>query len=128
MKRILLIVVLLLTLPAIASASDRSKWTWEDTALQAIYSGMIAADYAQTLHIARDPVHYYEDESERFIGKHPSKRDVNAHFATALLGHAAISYLLPKPYRTIWQSVYIICEYNIIQENRNIGLGISLHY
>ena len=111
-----------------ASASDLSKWTWEDTALQTVYSGLVAADYAQTLHITRDPVHYYEAEADRFIGKYPSKRKVNAYFSAMLLGHTAISYLLPKPYRTIWQGAYISYEYNTIQENRSIGLGISLHY
>lgn len=126
--RIVFVTFLLITIPFTASASDPNKWTWEDTALQTIYSGLLISDWSQTLHISRNPVHYYEKKSDQFIGKYPSKRDVNVHFTTMLLGHAAVSYLLPKPYRTIWQSVYIIYEYDIIQDNRNIGLGINIHY
>ncbi len=128
MKWVILIILLTIVFPLTVSASDPAKWTWEDTALQTVYSGLLITDWAQTLHIARNPGHYYEKESERFIGKHPSKRDVNIHFATNLIGHAAVACLLPKPYRTIWQSIYIIYEYDIVQNNRDIELGVSLHF
>ncbi len=135
-------------LPLTASASDSNKWTWEDTGLQIVFSGILAADWAQTLHIARSAKNFYYNPSfnseagigyayagtyesggaERFIGKYPSKRDVNVYFATMLIGHAAVSYLLPKPYRTIWQGSYIIYEYDVVRRNRNLGLGLSLHF
>lgn len=67
-------------------------------------------------------------ESNKALGKYPSKRDVNIHFARWLIIHPVISYLLPKPYRTIWQSVYIGYEYDVVQNNRRVGLGVNLHF
>lgn len=138
MKILIIIIFLILVFSTSILAYEPDKWTWEDTALQSIYSGILVADWAQTLHIARDiktrhninsgRTPYYESESERFIGKYPSKNDVNFYFTTMLIGHAAVSYLLPKPYRTIWQSVYIVYEHDIVQGNRDLGLGLSLHF
>ncbi len=140
MSKLILIVFLFTASPLTAIAGDPYKWTWEDTALQTVYSGFLVADWSQTLHTARDHITqhnfrtgftpYYEsqDGAQRFIGKYPSKRNVNMYFTTMMIGHAAVSYLLPKPYRTIWQSFYIIYEYDTVQKNRDIGLGVNLHF
>lgn len=137
------VVALLLLLAGFAptQAAERTDWTRTDTGLQLAYSAVLIADWSQTLRIARSiknirenptggVLYYYERNSmtQRSIGKYPAKRNVNVHFATSLLGHAAISYLLPKPYRTIWQSAYIFYEYDIVKKNRDIGLGLSLHF
>ena len=144
MKRILLIVALLIALPSAASASDKSdnsKWTWEDSGFQVVYSGLLITDWTQTLHVARNDspsscidkdgvitcyVPFHEQNS--LLGEQPSKKRINTYFATNLILHAAISYLLPKPYRTLWQGVWIGIEYDVVSNNRKTGIGISLHF
>ena len=126
MKIMALILMLLIVGCGWVEAQD--EWTNQDTALQLTYTVAHVMDWNQTLHIARNPDRYYEKGCDAFIGYHPTKRKVNAYFASTLLLHTVIAYTLSKPYRTVWQSVWIGVEYNQIQRNREIGLGVSLHF
>lgn len=122
------IIIFLLLLPSEAISGDNSIWTVEDTTLQALYLGLLAADCSQTLYIARHPNRYSEDDSKIFIGKHPSKRDVLFHCTAIAIIHTAIADKLNDPYRTYWQSIFIIIESDAVNHNREIGIGLSLHY
>ena len=112
--------------PAEYKKHDPSAWTWGDTVLQTIYTTFHVMDWSQTLHIARNPQKF--TEANPILGKHPSEGRVNSYFALTLLGHTGISYLLPKPYRTIWQGTWIYVEYDVVQQNREAGIGISLSF
>lgn len=131
-KFFIVIILLLLSSPAIASES--SKWTWENTALQTIYSGLWIADWCQTLHAARNPKKYRE--TNKALDIHPSTNQVNRHFARWIVIHPLISLALPKEItilkikmhpRTLWQSIYIGYEYNVVQQNR-LEIGLSFHF
>ena len=124
MKTFLTILFIVLAVSPVHA--DNKSWTATDTTLQLTFSTLLIMDWTQTLHIVRNKDKYYE--TNNMLGEYPSKRDVNRYFFTSLVGHAAVSYLLPKPYRTIWQSVYIIIEYDVIQKNRDLGIGISMHF
>ncbi len=63
-------------------------------------------------------------ETNIFLGDHPSLGKVNSWFAGTLVAHTAVSYILPKPWRTIWQSVWIGIEGETVR--RNYALGISV--
>ena len=138
MKIWILIIVILIAGCGQAWAEDDQKWTSVDTGLQATYTVLHVMDWTQTLRIARDHKTghnarvggepYYEAKIDNIIGKYPTKEKVDTYFMSTLILHSIISYSLPKPYRTIWQSFWIGVEYNQIQRNRDIGLGISLHF
>jgi len=108
------------------AARADSKWTANDTALQLTYTTLHVMDWTQTLHIARNPEKYYETNSH--LGRHPSEGRVNSYFAGGLVLNTAVAYVLPKPWRTMWQVGFIVDRYAYVQHNRRIGIGISLHF
>lgn len=131
MKPLFLTVYLLMIFASSAAADDRHKWTWEDTGLQTVFAGIWVADWSQTLHIARNPTKYYErGNTQGFVhlGNHPSIGRINSYFAGYLAWHTFVAYKLSKPYRTIWQGAYIIYDYDKVQKNRSIGIGLSVHF
>lgn len=114
------------------SAEENRKWTSLDTGLQVTYTFLHITDWSQTLHASRrrsyrnQPLCYRE--TNPVLGDNPSTGRINSYFASTLLLHSAIAYILPKPYRTIWQSFWIGAEYSAVQQNREYGLGVSLHF
>ena len=127
MRRTTMIALLLLTLVAApAHSGEKADWTWTDTGLQATYLTLHTMDWAQTLHMSRNPDKFYENNG--LLGLHPSEGRVNSYFAVTALGHTAVSYILPKPWRTVWQGFWITTEYAYVQHNRKIGVGSSLHF
>ena len=105
---------------------DPAKWIWGDTVLQATYTVLHVMDWTQTLHGARNPSETYEGNP--IIGKYPSKGKINSYFIITLIGHTAISNYLEKPYRTLWQGIWIYYEYDTVQNNRGSGIGVNLHF
>jgi len=123
--RFIFIVAVCLLLMVSSSAHGASDpWTNADTARQLLYTAVTVADWNQTLHISRNPEKYYETND--FLGKHPSKRDVNSYFASMILTNALIASLLPKDYRASWQVFWI--GYESIYVKRNIGIGLNLSF
>ena len=139
----ILIAALLLIITATSyAAEDAYTWTGTDTALQAVFIVTVAMDWSQTLEISRtcDRPRFYArethiterprvyEEGNPFLGHCPSEGRINAWMPAGIIAHTAIAYLLPRPYRTIWQSFWIGAETATVQNNRRIGLGISLHF
>jgi len=112
--------------PSPARGEDVNRWTTMDTSLEVIYGAFHVMDWGQTLHFVRNPDRYFE--TNNILGRYPSEGRVNSYFALTLAGHAAVAYILPKPWRTIWQSVWIGIEANQVECNRQVGVGISLHF
>lgn len=78
-------------------------------------------DYAQTLQISRNPDRYHEI-NPILGGSHPSRDQVHAYMLGSGLAHVAIAYLLPKPYREIFQSGTLMIKIGIVKHNYDIGL------
>jgi hypothetical protein len=111
------------------SGEEAFAWTATDTALQAIFIAATAVDWSQTLDISRSYERrcpYYERNP--FLGRKPGAGRINTWMSTTILAHTAIAYLLPKPYRTVWQSLWVGLEIGQIHQNRQIGLGVDLHF
>ncbi len=126
MKKIIVILFFILAAPAFAS--DNSKWTWGDTALEAAFAGITAMDWDQTRALAN---HYdpYVWETNPLLGHHPSVSRVNAYFPLYIVTHAAVAYVLPKPWRTIFQSIWIGYESDQVYNNRKkYSAGVCLHF
>jgi hypothetical protein len=118
----LLFILLLLSAPLYAETSY--EWTTQDTILQSIVIGTILMDCWQTYTFL-----YTGDYRERgfyetnpILGKYPSKKRYFIYWPSCVLIHTSISYLLPKPYRTIWQSVWIGIEIKYIHLNYSCGV------
>lgn len=124
------IIILALLISSSEAFSEDSKWTNTDTAMLVTSSALIVADWNQTLHIARNPNQYYEADPLVYslIGKHPTTKRVNLLCAASLIGNAIIGYTLHAPYRDVWFGFIIVTESAVVASNRNIGLGLSLHF
>jgi hypothetical protein len=94
------------------------------------------ADWGQTRAIANGYTSEYTDgngikktrayyETNILLGKHPSTGRVDTYFAASIVGHTAVAYLLPQPYRRIWQSLFVIVEAHFVIRNDSIGLKID---
>lgn len=132
---LLLIILLLFGCGQAEAENDKNAWTKLDTALQITYASFHCMDWAQTLHMARNPDKFEEGNPvvRAIIGRHPSEGDVNALLASTLVLHTAIAYWLPKeaiifrekvPARTIWQSVWIGIEATTVAKSTQIGIKI----
>lgn len=122
-----------LSLGAQAEGLKLDPWTTGDTWRQAAVTGLLVADWGQTRWIVRHPqdpthngVYTWRAEGNPLLGDYPSIGKVNTYFAAAAVGHAAISYILPRGWRDAWQYVWIGAEAN--QVRRNYYMGIKLAF
>jgi len=110
--------VLLVALPVGASAAD--EWTAGDTAREAAFLAVHAADWSQTISVANDPDRYQENNP--IIGDDPSRGRVNQYFLLTGAGHAAIAYLLPSTPRKWWQYAWIGVQAGQVTDNYYAGV------
>ena len=120
MKKMIVIFCLLL-----AGQARADEWTSKDTAWEATYLVVLAADWSQTLYIASHPEKFHEVDAARFIGLHPSRWDVNTYFLLSGLVHVVTVKLLPQPYRRYFQYISIGYEANTIYKNYQVGIGFA---
>lgn len=132
-------ILLVLTVACTTHAAGRDSWTTADTAIQLVYATAHIMDWTQTLHIGRNSQQYEERGSYArvFIGRHPSRSRVNAFVGSTLLLHTWVAWMLPASTtvrgeelhpRALWQAVWIGIETDAVQHNRQIGLGVKLHF
>ncbi len=120
MKKLLLII--LLFFPATAYAGD---WNKVNTALELSHAAVLTLDWGQTRWIAANPQSGYFERVNPYLGKHPSVGKVDTWFIAWELLHPAISYLIPNPYRYIWQGLTLACEVDLTAHNYAIGIGVK---
>jgi hypothetical protein len=106
-----LLLLLVLTLSGCATGG----WTARDAALETTGLTLLAADYAQTQQITRDP--HGPGEANKIIGVVGAE----AYFVGFTVAHMAVSRALPKPWRTVWQSVVIGAEIEAVSINAQWG-------
>ncbi|HTT70588.1 MAG TPA: hypothetical protein VMG32_05150 [Anaeromyxobacteraceae bacterium] len=118
-----------LALAAAGSASAHDAWTPADTALEAAAATLQVLDWSQSLYLAHGgPIAHGHDgeESNPLLGSRPSYAKVNAYFAGTFAAHLAIAYLLPRPYRALWQVLWFGVEGDAVVHNMNIGCRFAL--
>lgn len=118
-----ILVVILVAVSSPVQAQDRGAWISMDSYLQSAFFVILFVDWQQTREFTGNP-HKYPGKSEAnpLLGSHPSPRKVNQFFAGSVLAHTGIAYLLPRPYRTIWQSVWIGVEIGAVATNASAGI------
>lgn len=99
-------------------------WTERDTARQAVVTGLLVADWGQTL----DMTGRYDEgywERNPLLGHYPSRGEVNTYFAAAIVGHYLIARSLSRDNRARWQWSFIVLEGLIVGHNYKAGLSLD---
>jgi len=121
----------LLALALLAAAPTRAEengWFQRpntvDIVGQSLVTGLILADWMTTT----NGLYHRRNMSEwnPVLGPHPSRTKLNLFVPAAMLGHAAVSYALPRPWRNVWQCVFIVVEAGAVRGNMVAGAGFSL--
>jgi hypothetical protein len=113
------------------------KWTKADTMYQGLFLAITTVDYLQTRTCAKNNWKmngqgYYE--SNPFMSRYPSVREVDTLIPLAMLGHTFVSMALPpkatlfgiklNPRRT-WQLIWIGIEAGYVASNYSVGVRIE---
>jgi hypothetical protein len=96
-----------------------------NTALTVTALAAHAADWNQTLQIARNPNSYYERNV--VLGSHPSVSQVNAYFAVSAIGLLVLSQYLSPQDRTVLLGAWTAIEVYVVGRNR-VSLGLRLTF
>lgn len=114
----------------IVALAATASLAWEPTRMDGIDIVLEGASeiglYAEWQQM-RDVVRHPRTEivcgvDEKIYGAHPRMRNVDAYFEAWLLVHPLVSYVLPRPYREIWQGGTIVFEFYVTRENASIGI------
>ena len=106
-----------------AAVDERDPgWRWHDTALELVFAGVTTVDMLQTLSFRRCGIR----EANPVLGRDPNQFRVVGGISLAVLGHAAIAYVLPRPWRTIWQTMWLGVEVDAVGHNVSAGIRMSL--
>ena len=126
MKKIIITILIILGITSNCSAWEykHDPWTIQDSILQTIVIGTILIDSCQTYTFlyTKD---YNVYETNPILGKHPSKEKFVAYWGISLIAHTGISYILPKPARTIWQSITISIQSYCIYKGYELGIRVQ---
>lgn len=109
---------ILLCLSSIAHADE---WTKTNTALQLTWTAMHVLDWSQTRAIAKNPDRYWEKVNP-ILGTHPSVSKVDTYFAATTVGSLLVAYVLPHPWREVFQGASIGVSAYCISINFKIHL------
>ncbi len=100
---------------------DKDKWGLHNYLLEGAYLGLQLADERQTEQIARN--HKYR-ETNPYLGPHPSEKRVREYMAATALAQLGLAYLLPEPWRTMFQGVSIGIEQDGVRNNLKYGVDV----
>lgn len=109
---------------ALALAGPGDDWTAEDTGFQIAMTALIAVDWMQTADFRADGA----PEWNPLLGRKPSPQRVNLAIGGAILGSWALAYVLPPPYRRIFQAVVITAEVVSVARNASLGCGLRIPF
>jgi hypothetical protein len=125
MKKLIFSLIIIFVCSSCASIPiEKKKWTTQDTILETSWIVIHAVDWGQTRTIAKNPKQYRE--MNPILGEHPSTQNVDLYMGASLLLHPLTSYLLPKPYRTWFQSITIFGSGSCVINN--LGVGIKMDW
>ena len=93
--------------------NKNNKWDLQDSVLQIAVISSIAVDMMQTNYALNNGC----KEENPILGEHPNKLKFYTYNISVMTLHTMTSYILPKRYRTIFQSVYLGIELGVITSN-----------
>jgi hypothetical protein len=106
----------------LASATAHAdRWNAGDTAMQVTFTGITLLDWHQTL-VGLDRGFAEVNPIMGDLGE--GKIPPSLYFPSLIAAHTAVAYLLPRPYRTAWQCVWIGVQAKTVYENvMSLGVG-----
>ena len=94
----------------------------QDTLFQCTLVGLILIDLGQTFDgIEKDGYR----EVNPILGENPTKGEVSRWAAVSIITTTAMAYILPRKYRTIFQSIVIGAELQAVRYNYQVGLSVN---
>ncbi len=109
----------------VATAPRPEAWTTADTVLQGAFVAAVAVDYLQTRSFLLHDNPAESWEQNPLLGRHPSMTKLTLFCAGGIVAHTAIAYVLPHPWRTLWQLAWIAVEGATIYGNVQTGVRIE---
>ena len=100
---------LLVTSPALAT----DPWTREDTYWELAYAAMVTLDCNQSSQIQA----LGRTERNPLLPRRPSPRTMQAICIGSVVGHVAVSYVLPAKWRRGFQAVTVTLETAVVVDN-----------
>ena len=101
-----------------------SEFSTEEIVLESVYYATAIIDYKQTIQISENPDKWME--TNPLLDNHPSRGEVNRHFALTSLLHWGLSELLSgTDYMRAYQVSTIGWNLKCINNNIEIGVKIS---
>ena len=126
-------ICLALLLAAVSSQCKAADtWSTEQKALGWTWGALQAIDYMQTRYIAKHPDRYREVGSERWIGEHPTTKEVTKYFIGSTVFKLTLMHLMPTDFpifnRTNFQYLNIVYTGSTVYHNNKIGIGIDVPF
>jgi hypothetical protein len=100
-----------------------------DTTFEVTFGVSLAIDSMQTYHFLRNAEpgeRRPREEGNPILGARPSTAKLLAYELTAMTAHVVIARLLPRPYRRLWQVVWIGVEVYTIGRNCQTSGGFEV--
>lgn len=131
---------------------DEHKWNTVDTVTQSTFILFMLIDWKQTDYMMSqtrtvytsgnvtdqngniigtwsDSYETYAYEEQNWIlGKHPSRKKVAIYNLSMIAGHTLVAYVLPNPYRKLWQTFGIGIEIYATSTNFVEGAKINFSF
>lgn len=145
MKKIIIsLIIIFISVQAYANPlqfmwqDESDKWSLQDTILEGTFMSLVLIDVMQTRYfldmppkyITKDGKDYIQthEENNIFMGEYPSKTKLYLLSSSGIILHLGISYIIPKPYRNIWQSVWIGMRIKNIYHNYQAVGGFHIKF
>ena len=114
---------ILLALALGVSCSASTPWTTRDTCLETACAAGITCEWAQMCSNASNGLVTCGIDAH-ILDANPPRRRINAYFIGWELAHPVISWVLPRPWRNVWQGATIAFEIAVHQHNAAVGCRI----
>ncbi|HVP66250.1 MAG TPA: hypothetical protein VMT17_03195 [Anaeromyxobacteraceae bacterium] len=85
-------------------------WETHDYVLEGVFVGLSLLDLGQT----SAALSAGAAENNPVLGPHPSNVKLVGYFSVWIVGHAAVTWLLPRPWREVWLGMGIGCEAAVV--------------
>jgi len=123
MKILTLFIFTINSVTALLATEYFTSFSKQDLALQSVFTLVTCYDWVQTKEFRREgPGQKYEKNP--ILGKEPSQERVNTLIFGAIIGHALVTYALPKKYREYWQVSFISIEAVAVSANHRNGVRV----
>jgi hypothetical protein len=110
-------------MPAADGTLAGAPWTREDTWWEVSYAALVAMDCGQSCQMQK--LHLYERNP--VLPRHPNARSMRMICLGSVLGHAAVSYVLPVKWRRPFQMGTVFLEAGTVADNY-FRAGVSIKF